>query len=169
MEGFLLRVGGTEQKETSISRLEPGARRERDAGWGRRGGARGAGAPPRLRAVYERCDVRCPARTRAVTDAPRAVAARGRATRLRRPDGLRQEGEALPGGGTARGRRRGRRRHRGPASELRDSPPAAAPQDSSTPPARRRRDALRAARAAGSLLPGQRVGPPRAAATPRRA
>lgn len=83
------------------------------------------------------------------------------------PRRLRQGGAALPGGGTARGPRRGRRRHRGPASALPDSPPAAAPQDSSTPPARRRRDALRAAGAAGSLLPGQRVGPPRAAATPR--
>lgn len=80
-------------------------------------------------------------------------------------EGSRQGRADLARGGKARGRRPGRRRRQGPASTLRDSPPAAAPQDSSAPPTRRRRDRLRAAGAAGSLLPGQRAGPQRAAAT----
>lgn len=77
-------AGSGDRTEGNVNRQaqEPGARRKRDVGWGRRGGARGAGAPRRPRAVSERCDAGCPARTRAVTDAPRAVAARGTATRL---------------------------------------------------------------------------------------
>lgn len=165
-------AGSGDRTEGNVNRQaqEPGARRKRDVGWGRRGGARGAGAPRRPRAVSERCDAGCPARTRAVTDAPRAVAARGMATRLWR---LRRAETGK--GGSARSTK-GAGPRVGDIGDTRD------------PPARPRthlpRQPLRTPQPRqpggggmdsgprglpGALLPGQRVGPQRAAAPPRRA